>query len=320
MDRNLAANLKGKSSRMSVRNLPALDFNVIFLTLIAHTGFGLYVVLYKYLLDYLPPFALLAAAFGFAVPVTFLIGRRNLDWKKFWMADTWLLSGVVIARSISKVFAVRYTLATYVQLIDLSVPFFTPILAWMLLKERMPSRTLLALAATGLGSFLMITVNPFQVQLPNGKSDIIGVVFALVSSFMMSLGVIFTRRLTTRTQNPVTVFFQMVVVTAIAYSVLSALAHESWQPFASLTLPTGVIYLVFILLSVIGAGLAQILAISRINATLFSTLLSWRLVVAVGVGWILLGERLTTVWQGIGLVAVVASLSMYLQHQAAQHK
>jgi drug/metabolite transporter (DMT)-like permease len=39
------------------------------LALVAHTGFGLYVVLVKYLLRYLPPFGLLAVAFGIAVPV-----------------------------------------------------------------------------------------------------------------------------------------------------------------------------------------------------------------------------------------------------------
>jgi drug/metabolite transporter (DMT)-like permease len=216
------------------------------------------------------------------------------------------------------VFAVQFTLATYVQLIDLSVPFLTAIIAWTLLREPMPSRTLSALAAIVVGSFLVITVNPFHIQLPNGRSDLIGVGIALVSSLMMALGVVYTRRLTTGKQSPTQVFFQMVLVMTFAYGVLSLSAGESWQPFTSLSIRIWITYALFIILAVIGAGLTQILAISRINATLFSTLLSWRLLVAVAAGWIVLGERLTTIWQVIGIVIVILSITLYVQYQAVQ--
>ncbi len=106
---------------------------------------------------------------------------------------------------------------------------------------------------------------------------------------------------------------------AITYGVLSALTGESWQPFAVLTVSNWIIYVLFVLVAIIGAGLAQVLSISRINATLFSTLLSWRLVVALGAGWALLGERLTSVWQGIGAVVVILAITLYLQHQATNH-
>jgi threonine/homoserine efflux transporter RhtA len=69
---------------------------------------------------------------------------------------------------------------------------------------------------------------------------------------------------------------------------------------------------------VLGGGLTQVLAISRINASLFSTLLSWRLVIAVGVGWLLLGERLTSAWQALGLAMVVVTITLYVRHQARQ--
>lgn len=290
------------------------------LALVAHTGFGLYVVLVKYLLRYLPPFGLLAVAFGIAVPVTFFVARPTLGWRDFCCAQIWLLLGIVVVRSVSKLLALQFTLATYVQLIDLSVPFFTPIVARMLLREAAPSRTLAALAAISFGSFLVVTVDPFDVQLPNGHSDLVGIALALTTSLAMALGVVYTRYLTTRRRlNPASVFFQQIMAVAITYGVLSALTGESWQPFAALTVSDWIIYVLFVLVAIIGAGLAQVLSISRINATLFSTLLSWRLMVALGAGWALLGERLTSVWQGIGAVVVILAITLYLQHQATSH-
>lgn len=305
-------------NQVTTTNAWALDANTIGLALFAHTAFGLYVVLVKYLLRYLPAFASLAVAFGLAVPITFLVARRNLNWGRLWRTDMLLLSGIVIARSVSKLLAVQFTLATYVQLIDLSIPFLAPIAAWILLRERMPSGTLRALAITALGSFLVIAADPFHVRLPNGKSDLIGVALALVSSIMMALGVVLTRYLTNQKVSPTSVFFQQLLAVAGAYAVLSALSGESWQPFSSVALSTWMIYGLFILFAVLGGGLTQVLAISRINASLFSTLLSWRLVIAVGAGWLLLDERLTSAWQVLGVGMVIMSITLYLRHQARQ--
>ena len=289
------------------------------LALTAHTSFGLYVVLVKFLLRYLPPFGLLAVAFGTAIPVTFFIGRHTLNWRDFCRAEMWLMAGIVTVRSITKLLALQFTLATYVQLIDLTVPFLTPIAAWLLLREAIPSRTITALAATTFGSLLVITVDPFEVQLPNGSSDLIGLAFALASSLAMALGVVYTRYLTGRKMAPVNVFFQQVLVIGITYGVLSTLTGESWQPFASMAVSTWIIYGLFIVFVVAGGGLIQIFSISRINAALFSTLLSWRLVVTLGAGWVLLGERLTSVWQGIGAATVIVALTLFLRHQTTRN-
>jgi hypothetical protein len=96
------------------------------LPLTAHTSFGLYVVLVKYLLDYLPSFRMLAVAFGLAVLATFLIARRQLNWRRFWSIEMWVIAGIVVARSVFKLLALQFTLAMYVQLLDLIVPFLTP--------------------------------------------------------------------------------------------------------------------------------------------------------------------------------------------------
>jgi drug/metabolite transporter (DMT)-like permease len=52
-----------------------------------------------------------------------------------------------------------------------------------------------------------------------------------------------------------------------------------------------------------------------VGATLFSALLSWRLVVVLAAGWLLLGEQLHSTWQAIGAVTIVVTLTLYLRHQ-----
>ncbi len=289
------------------------------LALLAHSCFGLYVVLVKYLIRFLPPFGLLAVTFGLGAPAAYLVTRHHLDWSAFRSPRVWLLSVITVARSLTKLLAIQLTLATYVQLVDLMVPFFTPFLAYSLIRESVPPRTLRALAATSLGSFLVISVNPFNTQLPDGASDLIGIGLALVSSLAMALGIVYTRQLTTRNTNPPTLYLQQVVAVALTYGVLSAVTGESWRPFAQLSLSTLTIFMGFAVVAVSG-GLIQVLSISRTGATLFSALLSWRLVVVLGAGWVLLGERLSSVWQGIGVVTVILTITLYLRYQATQDR
>lgn len=285
------------------------------LVLIAHASFGSSVVLVKYLLRYLPPFRLMFVGFCLTVPLVYLIAGREVKWSQFRHANLWLLSGVVTARSITKLIALRFTLATYVQLMDLTVPFLTAIIAWMMLREAMPPWTLRALVALTIGSFLVIVVSPFDVQLPNGSSDLIGIVFALSSSIAFAINVVYTRHLTTRGFSPITVYFQRATIIVATYAVLSLIAGERWESFTQLTVSSWVVC-IFLMVAITSGGFTQVLSVSRVNATLFSTLLSWRLLVVLGASWVLLGEWLTSVWQGAGVVIVFLTITLYLRHQA----
>lgn len=285
------------------------------LVLAAHTGFGSSVVLVKYLLGHLPPFRLMVIPFGLAGPLIYLIARRDIKWSDFRSVQAWMLTGVVVARSVTKLMALQFTLATYVQLIDLTVPFLTAIIAWMMLRETMPPWTLRALIATTIGSLLVIVINPFDMQLPNGSSDRIGIALALCSSTAFAVNVVYTRHLTTHELDPTSIFFQRVIVIAATYGVLSAIAREGWEPFAQLTVSGWAVYILLVA-AITSGGFTQVLSVSRVKATLFSALLSWRLLVVLGAGWVLLGEWLTSIWQGVGVVIVILSITLYLRHQA----
>ncbi len=287
--------------------------------IVAHTGFGLYVIFVKYLLQYLPAFGTLAIAFTIALPLVLLVTFRVIKWREFGRWEMWLLGGLALARSITKLLAIQFTFAVYVQLIDMAVPLLTPLLAWLLLREEMPSGTLPAILATSLGSFLVVTRDPLHLSLPNGVDDLVGIGFAFASAVLMTFAVIYTRRLTTRKQSfaPEGLALAQVMLVAVTYWVLSLTAQESWPSFSQTAPHVWVVFILFVLVSIVAASVLQIRSISRIKAALFSTLLSWRLVVAVVMGWLLLGERLSTVWQVAGVLLVMGTITLYVQRQAS---
>ena len=290
------------------------------LAVAAHTGFGLYVVLIKFLSPRLPIMLALGFSFGLTALVALVLARRELRWRDFRQPAVWVLSVVIIVRSVSKLLAVQYTLATYVQLIDMIVPFLTPIAAWMLMREAVPPRTVPALIATSIGSFLVITTDPFNLHLPTGHSDVIGIAIALGSSIAMAFLVSFLRQMSTVRFSPASVCFFQSLALAAAYWILGAATGEHLGTFLFLSPGLWVIYGLFTLIAVVGATITQVLAISRTNSSFYSSMLSWRLIVAVGAGWLLLGEHLRSWWQVGGILIVVTSLTLYLQYQASRYR
>lgn len=288
------------------------------LAMVAHSGFGLYVVFAKYLLGHLPPFGTLALAFSLALPAVLVVTRGAIDWHDFRRREMWFLALLTVGRSVTKLLGLQFTFAVYVQLMDMAVPLLTPVFAWLLLRERMPAGTPFAILLTTLGTVCVITVNPLQIVLPNGSNDAIGIGFAFVSALLMILGVVYTRHLTTCAGHfrPAGLFVTQIGLVAIVYWALSALDAERWQQLADAGSSVWLVFGLFVSLSIVAAGLSQTISISRIKATLFSALLSWRLAVAVLAGWLLLGEKLSSPWQIVGVVLVMATISGYLLHQA----
>ncbi len=293
--------------------------NSIGLALVAHSGFGLYVVFVKYLLQYLAPFRMLAVAFTIALLLVLLLTCGAINRREFKRWEMWLLAALAVGRSITKLLGLQFTYAVYVQLVDMAVPLLAPVVAWFLLREKMPAGTLPAILATTLGSFFVIAADPFQVNLPNGPGDLIGIGLAFVSAVLMTLAVVYTRHLTTREKRfkPQGLFLSQLFLVAITYWVLSCLSREDWRSFTSSGSSAWMVLGLFILLSIVAAGLSQTVSISRMKATLFSALLSWRLAVAVLAGWLLLGERLSSTWQIVGVVVVMGTITLYVQRQAS---
>jgi drug/metabolite transporter (DMT)-like permease len=155
--------------------------------LAAHSGWAMYPVLNKALLAYLPPFTLLMVANGISLVVAFFAVRSRLSRALFNDRALWIFALVTAARSITNILAIKYTLAIYVQLINLSTPFFAAWMGCLLLKEKIPPGTFRALAVSSLGAYLVISPNPFGLQLPRGSTDLLGITLALLSSAFLGL-------------------------------------------------------------------------------------------------------------------------------------
>ncbi len=293
---------------------------VLLVVLAAHTGWAMYPVLNKALLAYLPPFTLLMVANSFSLVIAFFIARPRLSRALFANRALWIFALVTAARSITNILAVKYTLAIYVQLVNLSTPFYAAWLGRLLLKERIPPYTFHALAVSSLGAYLVISPNPSGLQLPRGSTDLLGIALALLSSAFLALYMTWSRKMTTRDLHPSGVYFQQTLTLAILYASLSLLNGEDWRILQdqSAQVWLGIVALTLVVL--VGAALLQIWALSAINVTLFSTLISWRLVVALIVAWPLLGERLASIWQVIGALLVMATVTSYLAYQALRRQ
>ncbi len=289
---------------------------VLVAVLAAHSGWAMYPVLNKALLVYLPPFTLLMVANGIALVIAFFIARPLLSRALFNNHALWIFALVTAVRSITNILAVKYTLAIYVQLINLSTPFYAVWLGRMLLKERVPPFTFYALAISSLGAFLVISPNPMGLQLPRGSTDLLGIALALLSSAFLALYMTWSRRMTIRDAHPTAVFFQQTLTLAILYASLSVINGDDWRILQHQSAQVWLGIAALSLIVLVGAALLQVWALSVTNAALFSTLISWRLVVALIAAWPLLGERLVSVWQVVGALLVMAAVTLYLGFQA----
>jgi drug/metabolite transporter (DMT)-like permease len=179
-----------------------------------------------------------------------------------------------------------------------------------------PKGTIPALLATLLGAALVITVNPLQTFSPIGSHDVLGLLLATASSILMAGLVVVTSYITQDGSNAVTLYLQQTFALSMTYLVLSLISGESWMPFLHLDWQSIGYLLIFFVVVFMGGGLT-VLAISKVNSTLFSMLLSLRLIVVFISGWLILDERLKTPYQFAGAVLVMITITLFLERQNA---
>jgi drug/metabolite transporter (DMT)-like permease len=234
---------------------------MLLVVLAAHSGWAMYPVLSKALIAYLPPFTLLMVANGFSLAIAFFIARPLLSHTLFYNRALWIFALVTAARSVTNILAVKYTLAIYVQLINLSTPFYAVWLGRLLLKERIPPYTFCALAISSLGAFLVISPNPMGLQLPRGSTDLLGIALALLSSAFLALYMTWSRKMTIRDVHPTAVYFQQTLTLTILYASLSVLNGEDWRILQNQSVQVWLGIAALTLIVLVGAALLQIWAL-----------------------------------------------------------
>lgn len=293
---------------------PNTNYKSILFAIISHTGLGLYVVLSKLLFSKYPPFGLLACGFFFSLLVGIVALRKNFVLSDLKKISVWSIGYIAVFRSVSKMIAVQYTTATNVQLFGLTAPFFTALISRIFLKEKLPSGTILALFVTSLGAFLVTgeySINSFEAI---GHKNLLGMGLALISAIFMAILVIVTNYSIKIQNNPTNVYLQQTFSLVATYFLLSLLTKESWDPFLQVGLVDICLLGLFFIIIFIAGGIT-VYAISLVNTSIFSILLSLRLVVVLIFGKVVLGETLISTGQYLGAFLVVTILTWYLWKQ-----
>ncbi|NJK78619.1 MAG: EamA family transporter [Chloroflexaceae bacterium] len=302
----------------SARNAPWLWLSV---ALIGHTSWSLYPVLARYLqtVSNLPPLALLAAANG---AVLLVLGRYL--WQRtdhnIWRSQVlWLFVLAVGLRGITNVLSARLTLAIYVQLAALATPFMVAFLGRWLFEERIPRFTISAVSISVVGALLMMSGDANLsggLALALSMQDVFGIVLALLSSLFLAFYMLLLRRSAQRALSGEGMLLVQLAALVIISGGLSLLFRENWGSWLVLGGSDWLAFAGLALGPFLIGNVSQISALRQLGAPFVSSMFGWRLVATVLFAALMLGERLTTIWQVGGALLVVVTVSLYLWYNA----
>lgn len=286
--------------------------------LTAHTGWGLYPVLGRYLqtVSNLPSMSVLVLG-GVPMMLWFFAAiLPRYGWRIYASPVLWIFGIVTVLRSITNILSQRYTLAIYVQLIGLLTPFLVVALSSLVLKERAPRFTIPAILLSTLGALLMLSnIDASGLSFSLTLSDWLGIGMALTSSFFLAMYMILVRRTSRIEISGVAVLAFQTVLIQISALVLSWLMQESWGQWLEIGPQDWAVFAIYVLIVVIGANGLQIASIRRLGAAMVSSLMGWRLVATLSTGMLLLNEHLSSLWQVAGMLIVLATVTWYLRQQ-----
>lgn len=291
----------------------------IVVALAGHMGWGSYPVLGRYLqvISNLPSMSILALGNTIALAVMAFLFRRRLTWAGFAHPILWFFAAIVTLRGVTNLLATRFTLAIYVQLITLMVPFVVAFLSAVFLKEKLPPFTIRALILATLGAVLMLSGSMDQLdsQLLLTPSDWLGLGLAATSALALGTYMVIVRRSTNRQIGTETILIVQLVALIAFSGVVSGLLREDWSQYTRIGPLDWLVFAAYVGGVLLMANLSQVTAIRHLGATLVGSLLPSRLVVALLMGGLLLNERLTSAWQVLGAIIVLVTLSWYLWQQ-----
>ena len=305
-------------SLMAFHSSRRLSF-AVWLGLLGQLLWGTYPVVGKRAILEVPKFSLLLFATMGSASVGWWLARREegfsaaqmLQW--FRQEKTlWALALFVVLRSVSNLLAFDLTKATWVQLVYLLTPFTVAIFGALLFKEPTPPYTYQALVVSSVGAALVIVKDWRHVWSSFAADDLVGLGLALLSMLSLAVYFLLVRRSSKRATGRGMILLPQGLVLVLTYLGLTLATGEHWQAWAHLS-TTGWLAACWVVMGVFMlANVLQITALSGANPALITSLMPLRLVSAIGLGWLLLGERLTTPAQWLGAALVLSTVSGYL--------
>lgn len=296
----------------------------IIVSLAAHTAWGAYPVLARYLqtVSQLPSMTILVAGSLVALAALLATGRAGLvrlRLERRWFRSrlVWFFVLVIATRAVTNLLAARFTLAIYVQLVTLMTPFLVVLLSATLFHDRIPPYTGRAITLALVGALLMMSgdISETGRALALTASDALGIGLALISSLTLALYMLLIRR-SMRHSIPGETMLLVQLISVLSVSlILSLLLGDDWGRWGQLQATDWLVFFTFAVGVFLGGNLGQIAGLRHLGAPMVSSLLAWRLVSALVVGALLLGERLTSIWQFLGALTVFLTITLYLWQQ-----
>lgn len=303
----------------TARGKSEISWGWMAVALLAHTAWGAYPVLARYLqtVSGLPSMALLAIGNLIAVALLLPFVYRQIRLSQLRSPVLWGFTLVVVLRAITNILSARFTLAIYVQLITLMTPLMVALLSAGLFGERLPPFTLPAIGLSLVGSLLMMSgdISGQGLALGLSSSDLLGIALAICSMACLAFYMILVPRTVKETLPGEAVLLMQLVALTVTSGAISALVGEDLGRFAMIGPQDWLAFGVFVLFVLIGANMGQIMSLRHLGAPLVSSTMAWRLISALALGALLLGERLTSLWQVLGAVIVLVTITVYLRRQ-----
>ncbi len=291
----------------------------IIATLLAQTGWGAYPVLARYLqtVTSLPSMSIIAFGSLVALLVVGAFLFPRVDWHSFRSKRLLFFAMIVVGRGISNFLAARFTLAIYVQLITLSTPFLVALLSTAVLHERLPRYTGRAISISLFGALLIIGGGLLAVgSLPEAnRTDWLGILLAFASSLLLAIYMISVRSSARYNIKGETLLLVQLFALAVTGGFLSLVLGEDWSKWQTMQTVDWLIFAILSLGILAGANIAQIGSIRQLGAAMVSSTMAWRLVSTLFLAALLLGERLSSPLQLLGVGLVLATITWYLWYQ-----
>jgi drug/metabolite transporter (DMT)-like permease len=313
MDMKMAGDGKGKLGSGEAAGIWLL------LAMVSHTAWGGYPVLVRYLqhVHRMPTMGLSAATNLLAFVILFIWKKSRIDFRVLGVRDFLLFGGVVAVRGLTNIYGPRLTFATTVQLFSLLSPFVVALLGKKLLGESLPKFTVAALLCSLAGSLFMVLGGPVSGGVGGNDplSNWIGIFLSFFGGILMAFLMMDIKLLTRKGASAETLAITQFGSMALFMSVGSIMVGEPIDPWFHLPVSGIAAFLAFALIVILSGTMLQNRAVDHLGAASYSTMQAWRLAATIAISWLLLGEGIDTVWQGVGALIVMATVTLYMVSQ-----
>jgi drug/metabolite transporter (DMT)-like permease len=257
----------------------------------------------------------IADLLAFSVMAWWLIPKiRKRDFRS---KTLWIMVTIVVFRTITLTLANRFTTTYIVQLINLLAPFMVVLFDRFVNHSKLPKFTIPAITLSLIGGGLIIFGEIRDQPLADllTPMDELGLILALIGTVGIAAYMVIIKHGKQVGLPFEVVYISQVGTMAVLMTGISLGVGENWQAFRTINWQSG-LALAFIAFGMeVGLKVGNITTLRKLGAPLVSSMLAVRLVAAIFLGWLILGEKPETLLQWIGTAIVVVTISWYLSQQ-----